>query len=154
MITAENMLEHSSALYSQLDKNEVILRNVARNSYYALFHKLNDVDNLPKISSSERNFGAHEMLIQQLRMSKDPNVRKWGLELSKLKSVRTKADYKLAVKFSDFEARKALKTTEKIFLSMGATNTDSEEGSDQAVNTDTEIAKEIPKKRPTLTVIK
>ncbi|HCE4695048.1 hypothetical protein HJ014_22545 [Vibrio parahaemolyticus] len=151
MISAEDMFEHSSTLYSQPNKSEIILRNVARNSYYALFHKLNDVGELTKISASERSFGAHELLIQQLRMSENPNVRKWGLELSKLKSVRTKADYKLTVRFTDFEARKALKTTEKILSSMDEVDA---EANGQAVNTVTEKVKDSSKARPTLTVIK
>lgn len=115
MISAENFLDHSSELYAQENKSEILLRNVARNSYYALYHKLLEIDTGVELnkSKSKREFGAHELLIQHLRKCDSECFRELGLRLSQLKVTRNKADYKLDQHFSDYDARKALKVAEK-----------------------------------------
>lgn len=114
MISAENFLDHSSELYAQENKSEILLRNVARNSYYALYHKLLEIDTGVELNKSKREFGAHELLIQHLRKCDNECFRELGLRLSQLKAIRNKADYKLDQHFSDYDARKALKVVEKI----------------------------------------
>lgn len=132
MITPLELLEHSQALYAQPDKNEVVLRNVARNSYYALFHKLGECQGLPNLETKKKDFGSHEVLIQRLRKSDNESYREWGLELSKLKLKRTKADYDLSRRFSDDDARKSIKVTQKIFEAMSSSR---QEGIGEQENT-------------------
>ncbi|MGE6462564.1 hypothetical protein ABZP26_19275 [Pseudoalteromonas sp. SD03] len=117
MIVAEDLLSYSKELYKNSNNNEVALRNVARNSYYALFHELANID-LKAIPLTERSFGSHEQLIQQLRASDEQEYRKLGVLLASLKSVRNKADYKLKVHFSDHCARSTLMKVDKAFKEL------------------------------------
>lgn len=124
MISPEDFLKHSNQLYKLDEKSEILLRNVARNSYYALYHQLVKIDGLPTLDKNKNEFGSHESLIQQLRMSKDPSFREWGLTLANLKATRTKADYKIRVPFSDHDARKSIRIVEKTFAEITVKNND------------------------------
>ena len=114
MIIPEDLLNHSRDLYSETNKSEIVLRNVARNAYYALFHKLTALE-LPSIPNKARDYGSHELLIQQLRKSYITEYRQWGLKLASMKTIRTKADYKVNVHFSDHDAYSAFRKVERIF---------------------------------------
>jgi hypothetical protein len=122
LISPDDFLVHSNNLFNQPERNEVLLRNVARNSYYALYHKLLKIANLPSFDTSNKNFGSHETLIQQLRKCDDKDYREWGLILANLKTTRTKADYKLDITFSDYYARNALTMVTKTFLEIDSKN--------------------------------
>jgi len=124
LISPEDFLEHSNQLYKLDEKSEILLRNVARNSYYALYHKLVKIDGLPTLDKNKKEFGSHESLIQQLRMSEDLGFREWGLTLANLKATRTKADYKIKGSFSDHDARKSIKIVEKTFAEITIKNND------------------------------
>jgi len=115
MIVAEEFLEYSKELYkNQNSGGEIILRNAARNAYYALFHKLSSIE-LKSIQSADRNYGSHELLIQKLRSSDKIKYRELGLLLSSLKCVRTRADYHLQQSFSDHDAYSTIRKVEKVF---------------------------------------
>jgi hypothetical protein len=116
LISPKDFLEHSNTLLDQGEKNEILLRNIARNSYYALYHKLKEIHGLPSPEKNKREFGSHETFIQQLRKCEDEDYNEWGVIPSKLKSTRTHADYKLDIKFSDYDARNALAIVKKTFL--------------------------------------
>ncbi|PCE67553.1 HEPN domain-containing protein [Salinivibrio sp. YCSC6] len=113
MIAAGDLLVHARSLYESAGDEEVVLRNVARNSYYALFHSLNSLD-LKSVPVLERSRGTHEQLIQQLRASDQEHLRQLGLQLAKLKPIRVKADYHLDKKFSDHDARSTMLRVEKV----------------------------------------
>lgn len=166
MISAEKLHEYSNELYQNNNKSEVILRSAARVAYYALYHKLISLSRLPQSAKVNDNddaassCGAHEKLIQQLRASDKDYLREWGISLSRLKSVRNKADYKLDRSFSDYDAystvRKVGKLLDEIDAIEKCTNEkDSKEKclpiKDEEKNRD---SSEVKQKRPTLRVIK
>lgn len=157
MIVAEDLLSHSKELYSQKANGEVILRNSARSAYYALFHKLSAIEFNSKISSSDRSYGSHELLIEQLRTSEILEYKELGLLLSRLKPIRTKADYKLDQRFSDNDAYSTIRKVEKVFqkLSLSKTSQDNPAAEPEVTNEVPEVVKEDkPAYRPTLKVIK
>ncbi|EKO3494139.1 hypothetical protein [Vibrio fluvialis] len=157
MVTPEELLEHSQELYKQGAKDEASNRNIARNAYYALYHKLLSSTYVSDIEDGDTeeadNSGVHERLINKLRMSKNEHVRYLALELSSLKKTRVKADYKLQLKFSFGEAYKALRVAEKTFKNLYP-----EENNQQPDITESESIisddNTLGKKSPTLKVIK
>lgn len=117
MISAEKLHEYSSELFNDKNKSEVVLRNAARTAYYALYHKILSL-NIPQVKIKDRdgdkNYGSHESLIIQLRASDNESHRKWALDLSRLKSVRHKADYKLSIMFPEHDAYSAVRKVGKL----------------------------------------
>ncbi|MBY7859134.1 hypothetical protein KW419_12855 [Vibrio fluvialis] len=137
MIAAEDLLSYSKKLYEQKG-DEIVLRNAARNAYYALYHRLLDL-NVEEIPSSERNYGSHELLIQQLRKCKTIEYRELGLLLSSLKSIRTKADYRLEQRFSDNDAYSTVRKVEKAFKTLSVS---------EDLDNDSEVTKETSDEAP------
>lgn len=170
MISAEKLHEYSSELCNDKSKSEVVLRSAARTAYYALYHKLLPLT-IPQdnVKDGERNFGAHEALIRQLRVSDNQSHREWGLNLSRLKSVRNKADYKLTAVFTEHDAYTAMRKVGKLIKAIDGSeriegcDADSEPDklSYQSASSLAELnevtnsaAQEIKVMRPTLKVIK
>ncbi|MCF5914863.1 hypothetical protein [Aeromonas veronii] len=120
MISAEKLHEYSRELYDDKKKSEVVLRSAARIAYYALYHKLLSLNcsQGQLVSDGERNYGAHEALIKQLRSSDKESIREWGLNLSRLKSVRNKADYKLHTAFSEHDAYTTVRKVGKLLVEI------------------------------------
>ncbi len=152
MIIAADLLSYSKELYKNAGSDEVALRNVARNSYYALFHELASIE-LESIPVTERSFGSHEQLIQQLRASTEEKHRKLGLLLASLKSVRTKADYKLDRHFSEHDARSTMLKVDRVFQELSQVPTQDDTDSIVEAN-NVEPERSAPCERPILTVIK
>lgn len=155
MNTSEDLLTYSQKMYEQKDSyGEIGLRNVARTAYYALYHKLNGIE-LDDIPTSNRNYGSHEMLIQKLRSSDDLEFREFGLLLASLKSVRTKADYKLNQRFSESDAYSTLRKVEKMFKSSSIVQdgTDDTESVQKQKPEDIYTSENINRK-PKLSVVK
>ncbi|MBY8314954.1 hypothetical protein KW543_04145 [Vibrio fluvialis] len=152
MIVAKDLLSYSKALYETANSEEIVLRNVARNSYYALFHELASIE-LKSVPVTERSFGSHEQLIQQLRASDEEEYRKLGLLLASLKSVRTKADYKLDKNFTDHDARSTMLKVERAFQDLSQEN--SIVHSEDVVAEDCPLSdKSIASCPPTLSIVK
>lgn len=155
MNTSEDFLTYSQTMYEQKDSyGEIGLRNVARCAYYALYHKLNKIE-LDDIPTSNRDYGSHELLIQKLRSSDDIEFREFGLLLASLKSIRTKADYKLNQRFSDNEAYSTLRKVEKMFKSSSIVQTNTcDIESVQKQNPEDIYTSENITRKPKLSVVK
>lgn len=151
MNSPEDVLEHAKFLFALDNKTEIILRNVARNAYYALYHKLSVLE-LTSIVASERNYGSHELLIRKLRKSDNTEHKELGLKLSSLKEVRVKADYKIRNKFPVNDAYSSLRKVEKVFESMNESNAEEEKNVEESI----EIMNQNPinNERPKFRVIK
>ncbi|TXX73391.1 hypothetical protein [Vibrio cholerae] len=163
MICAEDLLTYSKELYEKKCDGEVVLRNSARSAYYALYHKLLDIEieAMPSPLDSERNYGSHELLIKQLRTSKKHEYRELGVLLATLKSIRNKADYKLERRFSDADAYSTVRKVEKAFekLSIVEDSQNDAEITTEVVDEVPVLVSEVVKQdkpvcRPTLKVIK
>lgn len=158
MILPIDFLTHSRELLEQKkEPSEIRLRNVARNSYYALYHKLSEL-NISNISKSEQNYGSHELLIQNLRKSDNNDYRKLGLKLAAVKTIRTQADYKITRNFSLHDAQTTLRKVERIFDELAAqkeVNAVSKTQEQQKILTQETIIKEaIKPSRPHFTLVK
>ncbi|WCH28827.1 hypothetical protein [Aeromonas salmonicida] len=175
MISAEKLHEYSNELYQNNNKSEVILRSAARVAYYALYHKLISLSCSPqggKVNDAASNCGAHEKLIQQLRISDKDYLREWGISLSRLKSVRNKADYKLDTSFSDHDAYSTVRKVGKLLDEIDAIEKDADikvgeeknlpitdevknnNSSNIHCSNSNSVDKEAKPKKPTLRVIK
>ncbi|MUJ26343.1 hypothetical protein [Aliivibrio fischeri] len=153
MILAEDLLSYSKELYKTANSEEVALRNVARNSYYALFHELATIE-LKSIPITERSFGSHEQLIQQLRASDDEIHRKLGILLASLKSIRTKADYKLHQRFTDHDARSTMLKVDRAFKDLSELEPDEEIDIENDLGTSEQSIKSVSNNPPKLSIVK
>ena len=157
MISPIDFLTHSRELLGQNEQSEIRLRNAARNSYYALYHKLSELK-LPSISKSEQNFGSHELLIQNLRKSDNNEYRQLGLKLAAIKTIRTQADYKLTQKFSSHDAHATLRKVERIFDELSVKKEKlsiyNEQVQQKTLTKETKIKEAIKQSRPHFTIVK
>lgn len=120
MILPKELLKYSQDLYASNDRREVVSRNIARNSYYALYHEIDQMKlDLPDLSEIERKgAGVHEQLIRKLKKSSVEQYNKLGDKLASIKQIRTGADYRLNKSFSYGTAYKALIRVENVFKSL------------------------------------
>jgi len=151
MILPEDVLVHAQYLYAHKEKTEILMRNVVRSAYYALYHKLLNLE-LPELDDDEKKCGLHVQLIKKLKKSMIEEYSTLGTALADLKFTRVKADYYLKNPLTKREAYKSLRTVEKIFKSMNENET--EQVIKAEGNIETIASKPIVTKRPTLKVIK
>lgn len=117
MILPEDVLQHAKYLYAHEKKTELLMRNVVRSAYYALYHKLLNLD-LPELDDKEKECGSHVQLIKKLNKSMVDGYSILGSTLAELKFIRVKADYHLGTSLTNGEAYKSLRKVEKVFENM------------------------------------
>jgi uncharacterized protein (UPF0332 family) len=106
----------TSAQQSIQGCQEVDYRNAASRGYYCAYHVCKTfLEKLPKQGSVG---DSHEKIIAELLSHSDKNLQKLGRQLEQAKILRHRADYKLAVKFAQYEARKSLTQVQQILSAV------------------------------------
>ncbi|HIF9178260.1 TPA: hypothetical protein ACX6QN_003096 [Photobacterium damselae] len=118
MITDSDLLLYSKELHDSGIDCELKRRNVTRNAYYAMFHKLRDIaENIEVDHNLDLNgCGSHERLIRVL--INDKKYCKFGETLKAYKVNRVNADYNLGKNHSKGECYKTLRAAEKLFKEL------------------------------------
>lgn len=94
--------------------SEIEYRCCVRTAYYSLFHYSKAIaDSIP--GGYNQSLGHHERIISKLLNSDDENHKKLGVELSRYRSCRVKADYRIDKSFTKSEAYKVIRFIEKTF---------------------------------------
>lgn len=92
---------------------EIDYRNAASRAYYCAFHLCKNL--VETIPISTDNIGtSHQRIIDALAQSHDKRLKSLANKLKVVRELRHKADYKLDIKFSRYEASRALSHTQKI----------------------------------------
>ncbi len=95
--------------------SEIDYRNAASRAYYAAFHLCRIL--LEKLPNSPDNIGtSHQRIIDALLFSNDKKLKSLGNKLKVTKELRHKADYKVNVKFTRYDASRTLSHVQKISL--------------------------------------
>lgn len=106
-VSFKDFLESAEALLNNSESKEMDFRNLISRSYYALFHLGKEKSkNLPIPIAKElyRKLGSHEKIIIKFERSSDNYLKRFGREMSQLKTARCKADYDIDEAVVRFEA--------------------------------------------------
>jgi uncharacterized protein (UPF0332 family) len=97
--------------------SEVDYRNAASRAYYCAFHLCRIL--LEKLPQSQDNIGtSHQKIIDALLLSSDKRLKLLGNQLKMARQLRHKADYKVDIKFTRYEASRVLSYVRKIVLEV------------------------------------
>ena len=101
-----------------IEKNsEVDYRNAASRAYYCAFHLCRIL--LEKLPQSQDNIGtSHQKIIDALLLSSDKRLKLLGNQLKMARQLRHKADYKVDIKFTRYEASRVLSYVRKMVLEV------------------------------------
>jgi len=110
--------EFLTSAQKQIEANsEVDYRNAASRAYYCAFHLCRIL--LEKLPQSQDNIGtSHQKIIDALFLSPDKRLKSLGNKLKMARQLRHKADYKVDIRFTRYEASRALSYAQKIVLEV------------------------------------
>jgi uncharacterized protein (UPF0332 family) len=110
--------EFLTSAQQQLQENsEVGYRNAASRAYYCAFHLCRML--LEKLPQSQDNIGtSHQKIIDALFLSSDKRLKSLGNQLKMARQLRHKADYKVDIKFTRYEASRVLSYVQKMVLEV------------------------------------
>lgn len=112
-ISYQDLQTYAQELLDQAN-DEIAYRNAAGRSYYAAYHAcLSVTDGLPNYADVRG--GAHQVLIERLKGSKNTNLRSMGHSLKSTRSFRKIADYHLDEPFPRQHAVDVINQTDKMF---------------------------------------
>jgi uncharacterized protein (UPF0332 family) len=101
---------------------EAAQRCAISRAYYAVFCKsrnyLRDIDNEVNLNSSS----VHLLVSQKFEKSKDKTRKRIGINLSRLRQLRNKADYQDSFRNLENNVNIALKTADLIFVDLNELN--------------------------------
>lgn len=92
---------------------EVDHRNAASRAYYCAFHTCKKLLEEHPPKESQRGT-EHQKVINELLEHQDKRLKVFGNMLMTSRDQRVRADYKLEEKFTLYDAKKAVKSTEKL----------------------------------------
>ena len=118
-VTAQELRDGAKKAQERVGGSEVERRSAASRSYYAAFHRCVHIAIQRAIFTDVR--GSHAQIIEARTRSRNTKIKSIGWRLEQCRETRVKADYHLALDFTEEDAQLMTEQCAKIWSSTKGT---------------------------------